>query len=287
MQHAACSMQSSDVVAIISAAISLFALFVSLYSGLVARKVATSDFQAVEKVKAETAHLVSALRALILKGVVYSQQDSAERDDPDHSEFISTEPERKAIESFMHSSTALAYHTYVIVKSKAANDAGIQSENWRTFFLRLTELSLKKHPRLAANSAAALEIMLDKLNEKELKKISSYLADIPNAIEILFSGREHDTLLSVMTKHDDDLVNDENFIEFAVFLREIKNVQDPELDLFIAASTGNLELLKSAMDAGANVNVRTGALINRYKRQIPEFVKKTYNAPHLGKTQNS
>lgn len=129
-----------DIVAVLSAAFSGMALVVSVGAAYLARQVTTGDFQAVEKVKTDTAKLIATLRATILKGVMYTQQERTQRDDPSWAEFISTEAERKAIEEFMLSSTALAYHSLVAKKSKAARDANVQGEEWRVFFLVLGDL---------------------------------------------------------------------------------------------------------------------------------------------------
>ena len=118
----------SDIVAIVSAGIALLALFIGLYASFVAQRVATSDFQAVELVKSETAQLISVLRSLVMKGVVWSQQDKERRDDPNFESYVDTKPERKLIETFQHSSTALAYYTFVAKKSKEARVSGKKGE---------------------------------------------------------------------------------------------------------------------------------------------------------------
>lgn len=261
----------SDGVAIISAVISLLALFVSFHASFIAQRVATSDFQAVEKVKSDTAQLIAALRALMIKGAVYSQQEPSRRDNPEYERWVDTNPERVALENFMHSSTALAYYSYVAKKSKAARNAGIKSEQWRTFFLQLAELRLESNPWVSAKAAAKLEILFDGIGKKEINEIAGNLTDLPRAISVLFSEREHDVLTHVMVKTDEEPINEDNFIDFVRFLRESKNIDDPELDLFWAASSGDLELLKSAQAKGVNLNIRSGVLIRRYTRYIPEF----------------
>lgn len=265
----------SDVVAIVAAGIALLALFVSLYASFVAQKVATSDFQAVELVKSETAQLISVLRTLVMKGVVYSQQDKEKRDMPDFDSYVDTKAERESIETFMHSSTALAYYTFVAKKSQEAREAKVKGEEWRTFFLQLSELRYTVHPWLAAKSAAKLERLFDGIDEKDISEIANNLDDLPRAIELLFSEREHDVVMHVMIKPDDSPINENNFIDFVRFLREIKSIDDPELDVFWSVTSGDIELLKKAQKKGANLTITSGTLINRYKEYISEFSQYT------------
>lgn len=263
----------SDVVAIISVGIALLALFVGLYASFVAQRVATSDFQAVELVKSETAQIISVLRSFVMKAVVWSQQDKEKRDDPQFENFVDTRPERKSIENFLHSSTALAYYTFVAKKSKEARESGRKGEEWRTFFLQLSELQHTSHPWFAAKSAARLERLFEGISETDISEIASNLNDLPKAIELLFAEREHDVVMHVMVKPDDSAINEGNFMEFIKFLREIKKIDDPELDVFWGASSGEVKLIEEASNKGANLNINSGVLIDRYKEHIHEFTK--------------
>jgi hypothetical protein len=261
----------SDIVALVSAGISVLALFIGLYAAFVAQKVATSDFQAVEQVKLDTAKLIAVLRSLMVKGVVYTQQDKARRDSRDFESFVDISPERKAIEEFMHSSTALAYYSFVAKKSKVARNEGHNREDWRVFFLLLGELLQTANPWAAAMGAAKLERQFDRIGEPELREISQYLNDLPRAIALLFSERENDVITYVLVERDEGPISEADFMDFVKFLREEKSVQDYDLDTFWAAFTGDVELLERAHEGGADLQIRSGTLIDRYKEFVPEF----------------
>jgi hypothetical protein len=261
------------LVPIVAAGISLLALVVSLTSHFFTRRSATSDFKAVETVKSDTAQVIAVLRSLIMKGVVFSQQDKTRRDDPSYERFVDNNTERKALESFMNSPTALAYYAHVAKKSREAREAGDRGEEWRTFFLQLAELRYTTHPWLAAKAAARLEKMFDGITEDDIAAIANSLDDLPRAIRLVISEREHDVLMHVMFKPADGEIDESNFIEFVKFLREKRKVDDPELDIHWAASTGDLELLRSACERGGNPGVLSGVLINRYREFAAEFLR--------------
>lgn len=271
------SMSLSDIMAAVSAVIAILALFVGLYATFVSRRVATGDFQAVERVKLDTAKLIAVLRSLMIKGIVYTQQDNQQRDDPTFEAYVDIVPEQKAMLEFMHSPTALAYYSFVARKSKVARKARRQGEEWRVFFLHLGELQQMKNPWRAANVAARLERQLNEVGEKEFREIASNLEDIPKAIALLFSEREHDVLTYVLVERDvsSEPITEDNFMDFVKFLREVKGIDDPELDVFWAASSGDVQLLEAAHKKGANLQITSGALINRYKEFISEFEKRS------------
>ncbi len=260
----------SDIISIISI---LIAFFVGLYATFVTRKVATSDFQAVELVKSETAQLIAALRALLMKGVIWSQQDKKRRDDPNFEGFVDTRPERKSIEKFLHSSTALAYYVFVARKSKEAREANKKGEKWRIFFLQLFELIHINHPWNAALFAAKLERFFDGINDDDIYEIAKNLENLPRAIELLIEERKHDPIIQAMFLMTNKTINEENFIDFIKFLRKVKKIKDPEVDMFWAAHSGDLDLIKKAKLNGADLNVRSGEIIERYSDYITEFIE--------------
>ena len=266
-------MDSGDLIAAVSAAIALLALVVSFVAAGRTEKVATSDFQAREEVKRRTAELLAVIRSLMIKGVTYSQQDPAKRSDPKYEAFVSVEPERKAIGDFMRSSTALAYHSFAAKRSRLARESGVGSEPWRIFFLQLSELEHTSNPWVAAQKAAAIERQLDLLGEEEIRSMARTLGDLPGAIKDLLLERQHDVIIHVLVdrQDDEDNVAGDDFMEFVRFLREVKGLDDPELDVFWAASTGDVALLEAARDRGANLRATTGEMVARYSSHVREF----------------
>lgn len=267
-------LEFSDVVAIISACIAILALLAGLYGTAVAHRLATSDFEAMEQVKVDTARLIAVLRALIVKGSLYTQQDPEHRDDPQYSQYVDISSELKAIEQFMNSPTALAYHSYVAEKSRGAREAGVEGERWRVFFLEMAELRLTKNPYVAARRAGRLERYFDELGEPELRKLSKNLGDLSTAITLLIAERQHDVLAHVFVEGNlgSSPVSEEDFMDFVTFLREVKRIDDPDLDLFSAVgSGGDTESARSALERGASVHVTSGEIVARYRELVGEF----------------
>lgn len=58
---------------------------------------------------------------------------------------------------------------------------------------------------------------------------------------------------------------------FELFFRAVRrHVDDPDIDLFLAASSGDVALLQRALDAGGDPNQTDGALWNKYNKIITE-----------------
>lgn len=119
-----------------------------------------------------------------------------------------------------------------------------------------------------------MERFFDGLSYDDLRQIATSLDDLPGAIALLLAERPHDVVAHVVVDRGGDgdvAVSDDNFMGFVRFLREVKNVDDPELDVFWAASTGDVPLLKAAQERGADLQVRSGVLIKRYAAFSSEF----------------
>ncbi|MGJ3264660.1 MAG: hypothetical protein ACFE0R_15640 [Salinarimonas sp.] len=257
----------ADLVAATSLFVSLLAIIGSIYPTQVSRRVATIDFQAAQKVKQDTAQIISALRALMIKAVLYTQAPTEIR------EKFDIDPEKKRIHDFLHSPTALAYYAFVSKKSERARKKGVPEE-WRTFYLQLASILTAKNPYHAGFIAAQVEGYFDGLTRKNIKELAASLDDIPSALELLFQSREHDVVTHVfmnIANKEDDL--EEVFPQFMKFLKNIKNVDDPDVDLWYAVTSDDdgVELAKSALDRGANRQVSRGTIVERYKSFFEEF----------------
>lgn len=264
----------SATVATLAVVISLCAFFISRSAFRFSKKAASSDFKAVQTVKTDTAQLIAVLQSLILKGAVYSQQDTVKRNQTDYEKFVDNSVERKAVENFLHSTTALAYHRLVIEKSKFAKE---KEEEWRLFFLLLTELCTTKNPWEAGISATKIRIMFEKLKDKDIADIANNLDDLPKAIGFVNQSNKENpivqAMIQIVNEKQESPINKDNFMDFLRFLREEKKINDPDLDLFWSLLTNDQELGKFAIEQGANLALTDNALINRYKSYISEFME--------------
>lgn len=109
---------TSDIIALVSAVVAVVALFVSLYAARVTRRVATSGFQSAERVKSDTANLLAALRGIMIKAALCTQDDPKTRDNKQRADCIDIRPEKAAIQSFLGSSTAIAYYDFAAKRAR-------------------------------------------------------------------------------------------------------------------------------------------------------------------------
>ena len=113
-------MKMSDALPFVSFVVSLIALGNSILSFRMSRRASTSDYQATQKVKLETTALIAALRAMMVKGAIYSQQDVEQRKKKDYSRYVDLTAEKKVVQDFLCSPTAIAYYSYLTERSKRA-----------------------------------------------------------------------------------------------------------------------------------------------------------------------
>jgi hypothetical protein len=254
----------SDVIALVSAAIAALALMLSLYATYVTQRVATSGFQSAERVKLDTAQLLSALRGVMIKSALYSQQDPRTRHDPQSPDYIDIRPEKAAIQSFLDSSTAIAYYDFVAGRSRKATDAGKAGEEWRLFFLNIAQLLHTGNTYNAGLLAGRIEKMFDTVSDDDLEQMSSGLEDLSAAVKRILQDRPHDPLLSVLVDAKSQERDSQDFEGFVRYLRK-QGVQDPDVDLFWSAMHGDPSLAEDALKRGAKVHTTDQELIARHK----------------------
>jgi hypothetical protein len=243
-------------------------LFISIYAAYVTQRVATSGFQSAERFKSDTAGLLAALRGIMIKSALYTQQDPKTRDDDKGSDYIDIRPEKAAIQSFLNSSTAIAYYDYVARRSKKAEEAGRKGEDWRVFFLMLVTLLHTDNTYSAGVEAAKIEKMFDTLSEEDMEEMSSGLEDLVGSIKRISQDRQHDPLLYVIV--DNAGKKEASFEDFVAFLRA-QGIKDPDVDLFWSSANGDLDLAKDALRRGAKVNTTEGEIKARYKALWEKF----------------
>jgi hypothetical protein len=263
-------MATGDIIALISVIVALFALFISLHGTRIARRTTTSGYQSAERVKSDTATLLAALRGIMVKGAIYTQQDPRTRDNRSASDYVDIQPEKAAIQGFIISSTAIAFYAFIAKKSKEANEARRKSEEWRIFFLLLNQLLSTDNQYAAAVLAARIEKMLDRLENSDIEEMSADLEDLSGSIKNILIYRQHDPLLSVFTDRGKDAE-----VDFEAFLTYLKGqgVKDPDVDLFLAASSGDTASMEDALKRGGRLQATEGDIFRRYPGQLKDFRK--------------
>lgn len=261
-------MKASDITALVSAAIAVIALFISIYAAYVTQRVGTSGFQSAERVKSDTASLLAAFRGIMIKSALYTQQDPKTRDDDKRSDYIDIRPEKAVIQSFLNSSTAIAYYGFAAKRSKKAQETGKKGEEWRVFFLMLVTLLYTDNTYSAGVQAAKLEKLFDTVSEEDIEEMSSGLEDLVGSIKRIVQDRQNDPLLYVIV--DNLGKKDASFEGFVEFLRA-QGIKDPDVDLFSSAASGDVALAEDALKRGAKLNTTEGEIKTRYKDLWQKF----------------
>ncbi|HEX7157922.1 MAG TPA: hypothetical protein VF214_02815 [Edaphobacter sp.] len=202
----------------LSVVVSSFALVTSIFAFRHTRGASTSDYQAMQKVKLDTAALIAALRAMMYKGANYSQQPPSLRGMKNYGHYVDLTAEKKVVQDFLCSPTAIAYSSYLTERSKRAKVVG-SGEEWRTFFLQVAELLSENDQRVAAKRAARLEKLFHPLQEDDFKGISENIKDLSGGLKRLFENIKHDPVVDEWMKITEPELSPEEFGEFVVFLR--------------------------------------------------------------------
>ncbi len=252
----------------VSFTVALVALGNSILAFRLSRRVSTSDFQATQKVKLDTTALIAALRGIMVKGAVYSQQDSAQRKKRDYARYVDLAAEKKVVQDFLCSPTAIAYYSYLSDKSKKAAESG---EEWRTFFLQAAELLSEDNQYAAAKKAARLEKLFHPIEPNDFVGISRYLQDLGAALKRLFDNIPQDTLIAALMGASEPEVQGDAFRDFIIFLKQEKKIVDPDVDLFYGVFLNDTDVINDAVARGANVQTVDSEITARYKQLFDEF----------------
>lgn len=255
--------------ATVSASVSgAFSLMAGIIAILVTARVSSSDYQAEQALKADTAQLLAGLRSIAVKGAWLSQKSQSATW---HLDF---KREREIINNFLSSTSAFAYWSWV---GERGSTAGSMSEEWRVFFLYLVETldSEDTDFRTMIRRAVAIEKLLTGLEERDMRRLSGYVSDLSEAVsKFEKSGDSKDVLVKgIYSVYGEDREQKrETFIRMLEHLKQ-KGVKDPNLDLWLAVSTpgDNVEQAKAAVAAGADISMTDGQLLAKYAAELQDF----------------
>lgn len=252
---------------ILTLCVSLAAITVSCIVAIFATRasyeVSSSDYRAEQQVKSDTAVLLSTLRSIMHKsGILIAREDS-----------VDISYETKMISNFLTSETGLAYSAWVNERSVNAHEEGRSGEIWRLFFLYLAELSVMTDPYSAAHRAADIELLFDELTEEDIKRIAAFNSDLVKTIAGMSENRDGNVLAAIFVgKSRDMLTQREQLPDKLQYLKKL-GIKDPDIDLFLALYSEDRDVgaVEAALEAGANVNMTDGALLNKYGEQLKGY----------------
>ncbi|MGI0027028.1 MAG: hypothetical protein ACREAD_04225 [Nitrosopumilaceae archaeon] len=180
---------------------SAFALILSIISVVVSVRISSSDYKAEQDVRANTVQLLASIRSILIKSALLSQNSKST---------IDFKNEHKVINTFLSSTTAFAYWSWVSYKSE---HAGSNPEEWRVFFLYLGSIldtDVKQYVNMAKQSIK-VEKLLTQLTQSDIRQISNYVLNLSESIARFKEGPQ-DTLTKAIFEvwGDDGIAFDKN-----------------------------------------------------------------------------
>lgn len=243
---------------------STFALFTGIIAIMLALRVETSDYQAEQRVKADIAHLLAAIRSMLLKCALAMGTGQAGKE-------LELQDECSRVNDFLLSTSAFAMWPWV---GNMSDEAGRRPTEWRTFFLSLAELlHMKKHASGALlEKCVKIERMVATLHAKDIVEISRIVSDLASSVEKFDASRNSDPLLkAVFAFVDEHRIPSDDFRAKILYLKE-SGVKDPDIDLWLAVTGPDGDeaaaLTKAALQQGADLGTTQGDLLAKYAEQL-------------------
>jgi hypothetical protein len=250
-----------------AALVSGFAVVLTALALVATVRVESSDFRAEERVKEDVACLLASFRSIYLKAAWLTQQ-SNQLDDCHASLF---NDERRVIQDFLNSTTALAFNA---LEGRMSRKAGSRGEEWRLFPLYMIELLRAAMPgeyRLIAQRAVRAEHLVTQLRHEDIAVLSADVANLSQAIEEFAGNRSETTLArAAYDVFGGAEESEDNMSSEMDQLRELKRqgVEDPDIELFLAVDRNVPSDVKKALDDGAHVNITIGEVLSRYRDRL-------------------
>lgn len=240
------------VLAIIAICVSIVAV---AYSASVSKRIASSDHQAAEKVKADIAKLYASITSIAEKQSV--QDVLSEGDD-----LYDIRWEQKVVSDFVNSESAIAYRAWI-------RDVGGQlNGEWRTFFsFHLRELSHGPLSRISSDRTDDALSLLASLRRRDIEDMVRYSS---NLVETMSSDvAAHNVLIEARRakRGQAKAAEERGALESLLLLRE-RGVTDPNVEMFIGALTEDAQLVRRALSEGADPSVRLSAVFKKYSDEL-------------------
>ena len=181
----------------IAAVIAAIAICVSLYTlkkqDTLSRTLASSDFQATQKVKSDIAALIATLRAFVIKAQIINEDKLFNNPSKRTTTGISEDKEK--LEDFLCSTTSFALASWIMLLEKKSKKPLKEIQDWRTIALMLGYTLYSVEAYESGMWAQKSLCLLETLNKKDISQISELLDDLPKAIYTMNTNAEYDNAL--------------------------------------------------------------------------------------------
>ncbi len=261
--EAASSDSAANRATVASSLSTAIALMLGALALLITARVESSDYRAQQDSKTDIARLLAALTTIQTQMALASQTGAK----PDF------EREKSAVRDFMNSVTGFAFYSFQAHKSRAAGD---RAETWRVFFMYLGEIVAGKEPALVTNRAIRAQALLLQLTQRDLRAIVDSQLDLVEGIARFGEVLDHNVLIRATRSvyGGEDLRRADGaslLIRKLRFLKEVKRVADPDVDMFLAVLDSAPEALRDALSRGADPKITDSALLRRYAAELKQF----------------
>lgn len=247
---------AAAIIALIAIAVSVWA---AIKSARVSYQVSESGYQASENLLTDLAVLLAALRSVVTKGAVATQNPAPS----------SLDVELEAIRRFQTSTSGLALSLHAGRIGSAGAQDDVDSGRWRVLrmnFTGLTDIEVRSAAdnRRAGRLALDIERTIGTLNQAAIEAMRQEIKNLPNVLSSLSESRQRDILLRAF----DEVFREREFDSDRGIerLRYLKNsgVTDPDVDMFIASVAGDEPALRDAFKRGADPHLSLGDVLERY-----------------------
>jgi hypothetical protein len=242
----------------------LFALVLGLIAVIVAVRVESADHAATEEVKTKTLELLS---------VLYNEHQRTRLHGFRNQQFSRNEPyavdvqTARVVSSFMASTSHFAYLCYAADKSREAKGKG---EEWRTYWLHIDDLRYAGSIGVVHNATRALLAMLSNLTRDDFRAVAKHLVDLEDATDHFKEFIAEDVLArsgSLASEPEEVDTTEDDFRAIRAYLK-VRGQSDPDVDCFVAVFDNDVDLLKDALERGANPAASSGEVLSRHSEAL-------------------
>ena len=245
-----------DVLALIISIISLLATVVLTVYGFVQNsKFEKYEHEAQNQTKKDILSLLGALNLIVSKGsvTVYCKN-------------LSIKDEKSIIQNFLTSTTCISLQQYFYT-----------SETENVFLVCLILIIDGKDNDIASAAGLAKRaiIEINKFGPEFMKSVNEIQSDF----EAIFPDFSNYKMKDSMTRTMYDAVeraNDKKTTELKsklTYLKRHKRIDDPNIDMFLGVIENDFDVVKEALESGANASVTANEIFEKYKTELEGYAE--------------
>lgn len=187
----------TDNVNLITTFIAAIAICVSLYTlkrqDASSRVLASSDFEATQKVKSDIAALIATLRTFVVKAQILNEDKLFNT--PSKRTIAGISGDKEKLEEFLCGTTAFALASWIMLLEEQSEKPLQEIQGWRTIALMLGYTLYSADSYESGMWAQKSLCLFETLNKEDITQISVLLNDLPAAIYTMNANAEYDNAL--------------------------------------------------------------------------------------------